>query len=219
MRLVAAAVAGSLLLALPAFAAEGADGGAPRKAKAKGKKAGRADAGAPSTAPDAGASSEPVSAAADAGSSAKPDAGARVLSPASNVEVPTTAEAKKVLDYYYRGRQIGPLLVELKACLKVDSSEGPTKSECLEPVSGPVKKGSTVHAWTLWIVPDGGDYDDVVLQWTLDGQVRSTTDVKLTAAFRSRTWRPSAVHKAGKWEIKVLRGGATLGSTVVNVVD
>jgi hypothetical protein len=204
-------VALSLLVALPCVA-QPADGGAPRKGKwMKGSKA---DAGlaAADAGRDAGAPAAAPAAITDTGSS-------RSLAPAANVAPPTSAEAKKVIDYYYRGRNQGPLLVELVPCLKVDNTEGPTKSECLQPVTGPVKKGTTVNAWTLWIVPDGGSYDDLVIQWLLDGQVRSTTDVKLTEAFRSRTWRPSAMHRTGTWEIKAIRGDKTLGTATVTVID
>ncbi len=178
-----------LLFTLPAAAEE------PKKSK-------------PAKAPDAGAPTAEAAA---------PDAGTKPLAPAAPVDLPSAAEAKKVLEYYYRGREQGPLLVELVPCLKVDNTTGPSKSDCLEPVTGPVKKGTTVNAWTLWIVPDGGNYDDVIIQWSLEGQVRSTTDVKLVPAFRSRTWRPSALHKVGKWEIKILRGADTLAQATVMV--
>jgi hypothetical protein len=133
---------------------------------------------------------------------------------------PSAEEAKKVIDYYYRGKSLGPVLVQLTPCLKMDpAKEGPTKSECQEPVKGPVKKGTLVNAWTLWIVPEGGNYDDVALQWSHEGVVRSTTDLKLTGAFRSRTWRPTTLHKPGKWEVKVLRGAQTLGSAAITVEE
>ncbi|MGQ0503983.1 MAG: hypothetical protein ACT4TC_01550 [Myxococcaceae bacterium] len=150
---------------------------------------------------------------------AAPDAGS-ATAPAAKVETPTAAELKKVITYYYQGKDQGPILVELKPCQKMESARtGATKSECLETVSGPVKKGTVINAWTLWMVPDGGKYDDVFLQFVHEGQVRSTVDIKLDAAFRSRVWRPSALQKAGKWELKALRGTTELASVSVTVVD
>jgi hypothetical protein len=148
------------------------------------------------------------------------DAGAAApLPPVRDVPVPSAAEAKKVTDYYFYGRDKGPLLIELKPCLKVDSGkDSPTKNDCVEAVSGPVKKGTTVHAWTLWLVPEGGSYDDVSIQYLFEGQVRSTMDVKLDkGGQRSRTWRSSGLTRSGKWEIKVMRGTRELGSATVTV--
>ncbi len=144
------------------------------------------------------------------------DAGA---APGREVPTPTPAEAKKVTDYYFYGQSQGPLLMEFKPCLKVDSGkESPTKNECLEPVTGPVKKGTTVHAWTLWLVPEGGSYDDVSIQFAFEGQVRATIDVKLDkGGQRSRTWRSSSLSKAGKWTIKVVRGTQELASAPITV--
>lgn len=120
---------------------------------------------------------------------------------------PSPAEAKEVIEYYYGGKEQGPILAELKACTKVDTGkDSPTRSDCLEVVSGPLKKGANVHAWTLWLVPDGGSYEDVAIQFLHEGQVRSTMDIKLTSSLRTRTYRASTLSKAGKWEIKVVRG-------------
>src|SRR4051812_46408553 len=95
--------------------------------------------------------------------------------PAGPVETPTQAEARKVINYYYQGKDQGPVLVELKACLKLEPArDNLQRSDCLETVNGPVKKGTTVSAWTLWMVPEGGNYDDVFIQVSHEGLVRST---------------------------------------------
>jgi hypothetical protein len=133
---------------------------------------------------------------------------------------PPPAEViKQVLEYYLNGKDRGPALLEVKPCLKVDSKEGPTRFECLEPVTGPVKKNTTVHAWTLWYVPEGGNYDDISVQYLHEGVVRSTIDLKLDRPGRSRTWRASNLAKSGKWTIKILRGTTELGLTTVTVID
>ncbi len=83
---------------------------------------------------------------------------------------PPADEVRRVLDYYYNGKDRGPTLLELKACLKVDSGkDSPTKFECIEPVTGPVKVGTQVHAWVSSFVPKGGSYDDVSLQFLHEG--------------------------------------------------
>ena len=148
----------------------------------------------------------------------KEAAPAAAAAPARDVAVPSAAEASKVLDYYYYGKDKGPLLLTLVACTKVDAAkDSPTKNECIEPVTGPVKKGTTVHAWTSWMVPEGGSYEDVVIQYIFEGQVRTTADVKLSGGYRARTWRASTLAKPGKWDIKVLRGTTELGTASVTV--
>ena len=148
---------------------------------------------------------------------AQADAGA-ALKP---VEPPPPAEEiNRVLDYYFNGKDRGPALSALKACLKVDSQkDSPTRFECLEPVSGSVKKGTSVHLWVTFFVPEGGNYENVALQFLHDGQVRTTIDVKLDKSMRSRTWRTQQLSRAGKWTLRVLHGDKELGSTFVTVVE
>jgi hypothetical protein len=138
--------------------------------------------------------------------------------PARDVTVPSAGEANRVLDFFFYGKDKGPLLLSLVACTKVDSAkDSPTKNECIEPVTAPVKKGTTVQAWTSWMVPEGGSYEDVVIQYIFEGQLRTTADVKLSGGYRNRTWRASTLSKAGKWQIKVLRGTVELGTASVTV--
>lgn len=136
----------------------------------------------------------------------------------AEVPAPTSAEAKKVIEYYYSGKEQGPVLADFKLCSRVDGGkDSPTRHQCMEPVAGPVKQGTTVQAWTLWLVPDGAQYDDVVIQTSLEGQVRTTVDLKLATSLRSRTYRPVNLTKAGKWQVRVLRGTAELAAANVVV--
>ncbi len=129
---------------------------------------------------------------------------------------PPAAEVRRVLDYYYNGKDRGPVLVELKACLKVDGTrDSPTRFECLEEVKGPVKVNTPIHGWTMWLLPKGANYDDVTLQFAHEGTVRSTIDMKLDTEMRVRTWRSQILTKKGKWTISVVRAGAVLGTTTV----
>jgi hypothetical protein len=138
--------------------------------------------------------------------------------PVRDVPRPTGEEAKRVTDYYFYGRDKGPLMIQLVPCLKVDTNkDSPTKNECIEPIKGPVKKGQALHAWTMWLSPDGGAYDDVFVQFLHEDQVRTTVDVKLDRGFRARTWRTTQLSKAGRWTIKVMRGKEELGKADVQV--
>lgn len=130
---------------------------------------------------------------------------------------PTADEINKVLDYQDNGKDVGPILLKIVPCTKVDSAKGPTQFTCIEPITGPVKKGTTVHAWVQFFCPKDGKYDDVTIQWQLDGSTRTTTDVSVSGLGRTRTWKASGLTKPGKWTIKVMRGDKELGSANVTV--
>jgi len=131
--------------------------------------------------------------------------------------VPTAAEIKKVLDYQDNGKDVGPVLLDLVACNKVDQAKGPTQFHCIEPVSGPVKKNSVVSAWLQFFCPKDGKYEDITVQYLFDGQIRNTYDVSVASLGRTRTWKSSTLGKSGKWTIKVLRGSAELATANVTV--
>ena len=130
---------------------------------------------------------------------------------------PTAEEIKKVVDYYMNGINGGPILIELKACSKVDTDKASaTLNDCKEPVVGKVKKGS-ISAWMLWFVPKGAKYDDVTVQILHEGQVRETKDIPLMDSMRSRTWKSANLSKPGKWTFKIMRGANEVKSVDVTV--
>jgi hypothetical protein len=131
---------------------------------------------------------------------------------------PTADEIKRVLDYHENGKDLGPVLLDLVACLKVDTTKNsPTIYNCLEPVTGPVKKNATVSAWTAWFSPKGGTYEDLSIQFLHEGVVRTTLDVKVEGGWKTRNFRSHTLGKAGAWQIKVLRGDKELGSVKLTV--
>jgi hypothetical protein len=127
---------------------------------------------------------------------------------------PPADEIKRVLEYQENGKDRGPALLEVVACNKVDQTKGsPTAFTCLEPITGPVKKGAIVHVWSQWFCPKGGKYEDIRFQWLHEKEVRATTDITVEGLAKVRTWRAQTVGKAGKWTVKVFRGDVELGST------
>lgn len=132
---------------------------------------------------------------------------------AEDVPAPSPQEIRKVSKYYYEGKAQGPILVDLKACTKIDFDKGsPTQNECVEEVKDTVPKGTQVHAWTLWLVPEGGQYDDAALEYVYEGEVRASIHLNLTSALRSRAFRATALTRTGKWQVRVVRKGTVLGS-------
>lgn len=131
---------------------------------------------------------------------------------------PTADEIKRVLDYQDNGKDKGPVLLELIPCLKVDTSKGSaTQYNCIETISGPIKKNTTVNAWTSWFCPKGGSYEDITVQFLHEGQVRQTVDLKVEGLSRTRTYRSHTFGKAGKWQIKVFRGDKELSVQNITV--
>lgn len=131
---------------------------------------------------------------------------------------PSAEDIKKVVDYYMNGKDGGPVLVELKPCLKVDAEKAsPTYNDCVEPVNGDVQKGKQVSAWMMWFVPKGAKYEDVTVQVSLDGAVRETKDIPLSDSMRTRSYKSFTLSKPGKWNFKVMRNGTQLASSDVTV--
>ena len=149
------------------------------------------------------------------------DAGTAPAAPAGPVEPPPSAAViKQVVEYLENGKDRGPALIDLIPCTKVDTAKGsPTAFQCVEPVSGAVKKNTTVFAWMQWYVPKDGKYDDVQLQFLHEGQIRQTVDVNVAGFGRTRVYRGSNFSKVGKWTIKVTRGDKELGSATVDVAN
>lgn len=149
---------------------------------------------------------------------AAPDAGLAAAAPAPAAAAPSAEEIKRVLDYHESGKDLGPVLLDLVACLKVDfTKNSPTIYTCLEPVKGPVKKGAVITAWTSWFCPKGGSYDDLFVQFVHEGVVRSTLDLKVEGGWKTRNTRSSSLGKPGSWQVKVLRGTRELASVAVEV--
>ena len=136
------------------------------------------------------------------------------------VAKPTSEEVRKVIEYFNAGKDSGPVLAALKPCLQVESKNkaAPNFLECSEPVTDKVKKGTIVNAWMLFLVPKDGKYEDLSVQWSCDGVVRTTQDLSLkNPMIGSRTWTAVTANKPGQWEIKVLQGTTELGSAKFTV--
>lgn len=133
---------------------------------------------------------------------------------------PTPEEIAKVMGYFQGGKGQGPVLTDFKACLTIDNrKDSPTRFECLEPVSGAVKKGTVVHAWTSWFVPQDDKYDDITVQFVHEGSVRATQDILVTTAYRTRSYKTLTLSKPGRWEIKLMRAGSLLATSEILVDD
>ena len=131
---------------------------------------------------------------------------------------PSPEAVKATWDYYYGGQGQGPVLVEARLCLEV-GREGAQKYECLKevPADG-VKAGTPVMLWQSYLLPQGEQVDDLVVQVKLGGTVRETKDVVLKGeGWRARQWTGVRFTKAGSWSVSVLRGEQVLRTLEVRV--
>ena len=141
------------------------------------------------------------------------------LSQVSLAVVPTAKQAKSVTDYFFNGKSKGPMLLEFTPCLEVETrKDHKLKFECTKTAKATLKKGTKITAWTSWLVPKEGLYDDIMIQFVHDGMVRRTLDIKLNEGIRKRAYRSQVLSKKGTWEIRVLRKRKTIASSKVKVI-
>ncbi len=136
---------------------------------------------------------------------------------------PTPDEAKKVLDYYYHGKGMSPLLLETKICHDIQR-DGDEKNECAGDITGQaIKKGDNDYIWMAFMAPSGNDTQNVIVQLELNGAVRWVKNVQVAGGLRSRSWLKHAFDKAGAWKLKIsLDNGNSveqLGTMDLNVED
>lgn len=128
---------------------------------------------------------------------------------------PSPEEAKKVLDYYYHGQGMEPVMLESKICRDVQR-EGEEKNECAGDLTGqPVKKGDSVYVWMAFMAPNGAEAQNVMVQFEVNGVTRSVKNVQVAGQLRSRTWLKTTFDKVGIWKIKIVHDAA--GSSAVEL--
>lgn len=119
-------------------------------------------------------------------------------------EKPAPAEAKKVIDYYYQGKDQGAVLVAHKLCAQI-YEEGPFKYECQEVVTGEqIEKDREVFLWMSYLVPVG-DKPDIIIHYKRNNKVRSVQNLELPGSIRYRTWKKIPTEKLGDWEVSILQ--------------
>ena len=141
---------------------------------------------------------------------------------AQESEKPTAEEAKKFLDYYYKGQGSGPILVEKKLCSDIHK-EGENKNECTEVISTMKVKESGL-IWMLFSAPSNDKYENIIIQFKRGELVRSARKVSITGSLRYRVWTRFKPDKAGDWMIKVVNEKSdgsvdTLGELSMKVTE
>lgn len=134
---------------------------------------------------------------------------------------PAPGDVKRVLDYYYHGKGMGPVLLETKVCRDIQR-EGDEKSECAGDISTqPLKKGESAYLWMAYMVPLGDEPQNIIVQFENGGVTRMVKNSQVTGQLRYRTWLKATFDKAGQWKAKIVHDTGTnavpLGSVDVTV--
>jgi hypothetical protein len=130
---------------------------------------------------------------------------------------PSADEIKKVTEYFLRGKDVGPVLMDFVPCKKTGkSAEG--KLVCEEKLEGKAKKGDALIAYVRFFVPKAAKYEDLKIKFMLNGEVRSTLDFTVSEAWTGyANYKQTTASKAGTWEMQVLRGENILAKSSVIV--
>jgi hypothetical protein len=136
---------------------------------------------------------------------------------------PSPDEAARIIDYYFGGKDDGPLLVNAKVCADVHG-EGELKHECTrELIDNRVPAGESFFLWMKYVVPVDSPPTKLLVQLNYQGITLQTLDVDVAPSLRYRTWKRVLLDKPGTWEVKMLhdRGDRleVLGETVIDVVE
>lgn len=137
--------------------------------------------------------------------------------PAAPVAVPSADDVKKVTNYYLKGHDQGPILLDLLLCTKVEKN-AEKKNECVAELPPSIKKGEPITAFIKLMVPQGPKYEDVKLKFLLDGEVRSTSDYTVEQSWSGYSvYKTVTGSKGGTWEVQVLWGANLLASKKIKV--
>ena len=139
------------------------------------------------------------------------------------VDVPSAAETKKVLDFYYNGQGQGVVLFETLLCKEI-AKEGDNKNNCSEVITnGTATKGEAVNLWMAYLVPNGEENQNIIVQFEHKGVTRMVKNIQINGSIRYRTWRKISFNKTGSWTAKIFheKGDDTilLNSVNITVVD
>lgn len=117
---------------------------------------------------------------------------------------PAPEDVKRVLEYYYHGKGLGPVLLESKLCREIQR-EGDEKNECAGDITAQaVKKGESVYLWMAYMSPLGEEPQSVIVQFENGGVTRMVKDLKISGQLRNRVWLKITLDKVGPWKIKIV---------------
>ncbi|MDH5178927.1 MAG: hypothetical protein OEZ39_00260 [Gammaproteobacteria bacterium] len=124
-----------------------------------------------------------------------------LIGSAQAVEVPTTDEVRKVLDFYYQGQGLGVVLIDSKMCSEI-GKEGDLKNECVGELTA-IKKDESINMWFAFLIPNGTEKQKILIQFETGGLTRMVKEIEATGSIRYRTWRKVDFDRAGEWTASI----------------
>lgn len=132
-------------------------------------------------------------------------------------EIPTSDEARRVVEYYHSENDNSVILTDSKICKGIHR-EGIQKNECnyeiiefgktkaddkVPDVVHKIEKGESVYIWMSYLVPLGSE-EEIFLRFNFKGAtMRTSSKAKVKGSFRYRTWRKFTPSAIGNWEIEI----------------
>jgi hypothetical protein len=118
---------------------------------------------------------------------------------------PEAAKIQEVVDYFYNGQKEGPVLIDSRLCQTVKSLE------CQDQAAlSTVKMGEPVKVWMQFFVPKGEKYDDIFVEYKLNGTARNLEAHKVEGSIRYRLVNTYKPDKVGDWTVTIKRGSKSL---------
>ncbi len=118
---------------------------------------------------------------------------------------PSSAEIKKVLEYYYGSTSDAVVVVDTRLCSDV-ATQGEHKNECTATISSTaIEVGQPSFLWINFFVPANAGEQKILVQFNQNGVTRMTRQLTLSGAIRFRAWKKFALDRPGKWSIKILQ--------------
>ncbi|MDH5694680.1 MAG: hypothetical protein OEZ47_16410 [Gammaproteobacteria bacterium] len=140
---------------------------------------------------------------------------------ASAIEMPSTEEVKKVMDFYYEGNGMGVVLLEAQVCHGTVQA-GPKKHECAGPIGmNPIQEGQEIVFWTSFFVPKDSENENIMISFENGGFPKFLKQMSVKGATRYRNWVKVKPNSDGEWTARIIHEGkddsTQLGTVIFNV--
>lgn len=117
---------------------------------------------------------------------------------------PSPEEARKVVNYYYKGQGQAAVLVDSALCTGI-VKEGDNKNNPDGKImDGSVNKGDEAYVWMQYLLPTDQEAA-VTITYFQKGKPRKVHEVTVKGAFRYRVWKRLPTNKTGNWNIVIVQ--------------
>ena len=137
-----------------------------------------------------------------------------ILGSLNALAAPPAKAVQDVVDYFYGGKEEGPILTDSKLCKSIKGLEC---EEAVDPKA--ISLGDLLNVWMQFFVPKGASYDDIIVEYKHEGVPRNLKAHKVEGSIRYRIVDKYKLDKPGKWTITIKRGVTNLKDFKVEVIE